>query len=52
MMLDELGQSKAAEQVVKAIESVLLEGKIKTKDLGGNHTCSDMGNAVSNKLGG
>lgn len=51
MMLDELGQPKAAEQVVNTIESVLKEGKIKTKDLGGTNTCSDMGDAVVKKLG-
>lgn len=51
MMLDELGEEKAAEAVVKAIEDVLKEGKVKTKDLGGTHTCSDMGDAVTAKLG-
>lgn len=51
MMLDELGDEKAAEAVVKAIEDVLKEGKVKTKDLGGTHTCSDMGDAVAAKVG-
>jgi len=50
MMLDEIGQPKAAEQVVKAIESVLKEGKVKTKDLDGKNTCSEMGDAVAKKL--
>lgn len=51
MMLDELKQEKAAEQVVNAIESVIKEGKVKTKDLGGTNSCSDMGDAVVAKLG-
>ena len=51
MLLDEIGQPKAGKEVVKAIESVLKEGKVKTKDLGGKNTCSDMGNAVVKKLG-
>lgn len=51
MMLDEIGQEKAASDVVKAIEKVLKEGKTKTKDLGGTNTCSDMGDAVTSKLG-
>jgi len=51
MMLDEIGQPKAGSEVVKAIESVLKEGKVKTKDLGGKNTCSDMGDAVVGKLG-
>jgi len=50
MMLDEIGQPKAAEQVVKAIEKVLKEGKVKTKDMSGNAKTSDMGDAVVRKL--
>ena len=50
MMLDEIGQPKVGEQIVKAIESVLKEGKVKTKDLGGKNTTSDMGDAVVSKL--
>ena len=50
MMLDEIGQKKAADQVVKAIESVLKEGKVKPNDLGGKNTSSDMGDAVVKKL--
>ena len=51
MMLDEIGQEKAAEQVVNAIEKVLKEGKVKTKDLGGKAKTTDMGDAVVRKLG-
>ncbi|MFH1641858.1 MAG: isocitrate/isopropylmalate dehydrogenase family protein [Nanoarchaeota archaeon] len=51
MMLDELGQVKAAESVVKAIESVVKEGKVKTKDLGGTAKTTEMGDAVVEKLG-
>lgn len=50
MMLDELEQPKAAEQVVNAIQEVLKEGKVKTKDLGGKNTTSDMGDAVVARL--
>ncbi|MFC1705009.1 isocitrate/isopropylmalate dehydrogenase family protein, partial [Nanoarchaeota archaeon] len=50
MMLDEIGQPKAAEQIVNAIEAVVKEGKVKTKDLGGKNTTSDMGDAVVAKL--
>ncbi|MFH1834621.1 MAG: isocitrate/isopropylmalate dehydrogenase family protein [Methanobacteriota archaeon] len=52
MMLDELGEEKAGEAAVKAIEDVLKEGKIKTKDLGGQNTCSEMGDAVAEKVAG
>ncbi|MBU0627780.1 MAG: isocitrate/isopropylmalate dehydrogenase family protein [Nanoarchaeota archaeon] len=50
MMLDEIGQPKSAEIIVKAIESVLKEGKVRTKDLGGKNTTSEMGDAVVKKL--
>ncbi len=50
MMLDEIGQKKAAEQIVNSIQSVIKQGKVKTKDLGGKNTCSDMGDAVSSNL--
>jgi 3-isopropylmalate dehydrogenase len=50
MMLDEIGQKQAAEQIVNSIQSVIKQGKVKTKDLGGKNTCSDMGDAVSSNL--
>jgi len=50
MMVEELGQEKAASQIVNAIQEVLKEGKTQTKDLGGTNTCSDMGDAVLSKL--
>jgi 3-isopropylmalate dehydrogenase len=50
MMLDEIKQPKAAEQIVNAIEAVVKEGKVKTKDLGGKNTTSDMGDAVVEKI--
>ncbi len=50
MLLEEIGQEKASKQVVNAIEKVLKEGKVKTKDLGGKAKCSDMGDEVVKKL--
>jgi len=50
MMLDEIGESESANQIIKAIEEVLKEGKVKTKDLGGTNTCSEMGDAIAAKL--
>ncbi|MBW2983626.1 3-isopropylmalate dehydrogenase [Candidatus Woesearchaeota archaeon] len=50
MMLDEIGQPKAAKQIVDAIEKVLKQGKVKTKDLGGKASTSDMGDAVVAKI--
>lgn len=50
MMLDEIGEEKAGKHVVDAIEKVLKQGKVKTKDLGGKNTTSDMGDAVVAKI--
>jgi len=50
MMLDEIGEENSALKVVKAIEDVLKEGKVKTKDLGGTNTTLDMGDAIVAKL--
>ena len=49
-MLDEIGQEKSGKLVVNAIQKVLKEGKIKAKDLGGNDSCSEMGDAVVEKI--
>ena len=50
MMLTEIGEKDAADLIVKAIEEVLGEGKIRTKDIGGNSTTSEMGDAIVEKL--
>jgi len=50
MMLDYLGESKAANLVEKATHSVLKEGKILTYDLGGNARTSDVGKAIAEKV--
>jgi 3-isopropylmalate dehydrogenase len=50
LMLDEIGQSESKELIVKAIEEVVKEGKVKTKDMGGTNTTSEMGDAVAKKV--
>ena len=46
MMLENLGELKSSKLILKAIETLLKEGKFKTKDLGGHHTTSEMGDAI------
>jgi tartrate dehydrogenase/decarboxylase/D-malate dehydrogenase len=46
MMLDHLGEAKLGAALLKAIESVLAEGKVRTPDLGGKATTKQMGQAV------
>lgn len=47
MLLEHLGQPAAATTVVNAIEQNLFEGRIKTYDLGGSSTTSDVGNEIA-----
>ena len=49
-MLENLGEEKAAGLIEQAVIDVLMEDKIRTKDLGGNSNTTEMGDAVVNKL--
>ena len=48
-MLEHLGQTAAAESVVRAIETVLQEGP-KTPDLGGKASTQDVGRAIAEAI--
>ncbi len=47
MMLDHLGHPDAAKAIVNAIETVLAEGKIVTRDLGGKASTTEVTNAIA-----
>lgn len=49
-MLGFLGYPKWNERIIKAIEEVLVRGKVKTKDLGGDGSTTDMGDAICSML--
>jgi len=51
MMLDHLGERKAHDQILGAIESVFADGRIKTPDLGGGASTSAMSTAIAQALG-
>ena len=51
MMLEHLGESEAARAIVKAIEQVLAEQKLRTRDLGGTADTVACGKAVAAALG-
>jgi 3-isopropylmalate dehydrogenase len=46
MMLDHLGEARAAELVRRAVAKVLADGKVKTPDLGGKDSTRAVGEAV------
>jgi tartrate dehydrogenase/decarboxylase/D-malate dehydrogenase len=50
MMLDHLGCPQAGAKVVQAIEGVLADGGVRTPDMGGNATTSEMGDAILGAL--
>jgi len=47
LLLEHLGEAKAASDVVSAIEQNLFEGRIKTYDLGGSSTTSEVGKEIA-----
>jgi tartrate dehydrogenase/decarboxylase / D-malate dehydrogenase len=50
LMIEQVGEADSAKKIIDAIQSVLKEGKIRTKDLGGTNSCSDMGDAIAKKI--
>jgi isopropylmalate/isohomocitrate dehydrogenase-like protein len=50
MMLDYLNEKEAAAKIEKAVLEVLSEGKVRTADLGGSSTTSEMSDAITSKI--
>ena len=50
LMLDHLGEGEAARAVVSAIEEVLSEGSVRTRDMGGKAGTRDLGEAVASAV--
>ncbi|GAA4051171.1 tartrate dehydrogenase [Hymenobacter glaciei] len=50
MMLEFLGETELAARLMQAIESVLREQRVRTRDLGGSHSTTDMTAAVCQAL--
>lgn len=50
LMLDWLGESEMAERLEKAIAAVIKEGKVRTYDMGGENTTTDVAEAVRELL--
>lgn len=50
LMIDYLGEKSAATKIEKAVIEVLREGKIRTKDLGGSATTSQMSDEIAKKV--
>ena len=50
LLLDHLGEQKAAAMLMRAIEEVVATGQIRTPDLGGTATTRQLGEAVRTHL--
>jgi isopropylmalate/isohomocitrate dehydrogenase-like protein len=50
MMLDYLGEKEVAVKIENAVMKVLNKGKVRTKDLGGSSTTSEMSEAIASKV--
>jgi 3-isopropylmalate dehydrogenase len=50
MMLDCLGETKVAKAIEDAVEKVLSEGKVRSRDLGGDSSTIEVGDEVARKL--
>jgi len=52
MMLDHLGHGDAAAAITRAIETVVADGRVLTRDLGGQAGTADVGSAIADAVGG
>jgi tartrate dehydrogenase/decarboxylase/D-malate dehydrogenase len=50
MLLEHLGEADAAAQVMRAIETVLADPALHTRDLGGNATTAQVTEAVCKEI--
>jgi 3-isopropylmalate dehydrogenase len=50
LMLEYLGEKNSAERLEAAIAAVIKEGKVRTYDMGGKATTTEMAKAVADKL--
>lgn len=47
MMIEQLGEKEAADSIVSAIETNILEAKVRTQDMGGSAGTSDVGDDIA-----
>ena len=50
MMLDHLGEETAAKDIEKGLTKILSEQRFRTKDMGGKHSTSEMGDAIQEAI--
>jgi len=50
LMLEHFGENEAAQAIDNAVKKVLVEGKVRPRDLGGKASTSEVGDAVAEKI--
>jgi isocitrate/isopropylmalate dehydrogenase len=50
MMMEHLGETEAGKDIEAAVNQVLQNGTAKTRDMGGTHSTSQMGDAVKKAI--
>ena len=50
MMLDHIGEREAAVRIRGALDQVLLEGAVRTRDLGGSASTTEFTDAICHRL--
>jgi tartrate dehydrogenase len=50
MMMEHLGEKAAARDIDKRVARILSEGKFRTRDMGGKHATSEMGDAIKQAI--
>jgi tartrate dehydrogenase/decarboxylase/D-malate dehydrogenase len=50
MMLDHLGEKAAAQDIDEGVARILSQGKVKTRDMGGKHATSKMGDEIKEAI--
>jgi isocitrate/isopropylmalate dehydrogenase len=52
LLLDQIGEMEASAAIVRAIEQNIVNGKVKTFDMGGSNTTSDVGDDIARLIKG
>jgi 3-isopropylmalate dehydrogenase len=50
LMLEELGEMEASRRVLKSMEEIMKEGRVKTPDIGGTSTTQEVGDAITQRI--
>lgn len=52
MLIEQLGEKEAGDMIINAIQKNILDGKVKTYDMGGKNTTSDVGDDIARIIKG